>query len=71
MHGFESAYGKDKQREVISSQVPQTIQTLEVIVEYAHAGSIGSFTVGWNNVRAFAGGNLSPEQLDHEIFTRP
>ena len=71
MHGFESAYKKDNQRDVISSQVPQTIQTLEVIVEYAHAGSIGSFTIGWNNVKAFAGGNLSPEQLDHEIFTRP
>ena len=71
MHGFEGAYGKDKQRDVISSQVPQTIQTLEVIVELAHAGSIGRFTVGWNNVKAFAGGNLSPEQLDHEIINRP
>ena len=71
MHGFESAYGKDKQRDVISSQVPQTIQTLDVIVELAHAGSIGKFTVGWNNVKAFARGNLSPEQFDHEIIVRP
>jgi predicted small lipoprotein YifL len=71
MHGFERAYGKDKQRTTISSQVPKTIQNLEVIVELAHAGSIGSFTVGWKNVESFASGELSPEQLDHEIIARP
>ena len=71
MHGFEGAFKKDNQRNTLSSQVPQTIQTLEVIVELAHAGSLGSFTIGWNNVKAFAGGNLSPEQLDHEIIVRP
>ena len=71
MHGFESAFQKDNQRNTISSQVPQTIQTLEVVVELAHAGSIGSFTIGWNNVKAFASGDLSPEQLDHEIIFRP
>ena len=71
MHGFEGAFKKDNQRNAITSQVPQTIQTLDVIVELAHAGSIGSFTIGWGNVKAFADGNLSPEQLDHEIIVRP
>jgi len=71
MNGFKSVYGNDKQRDDFSPQVPQTIQTLDVIVELAHAGSIGKFTVGWNNVKAFARGNLSPEQLDHEIIVRP
>jgi len=71
MHAFESAYGKDKQREIITSQVPQTIQNLDVIIELAHSGSIGTFSVGWNNVKSYASGNLSPEQLDHGIFTRP
>ena len=71
MHAFESAFKKDNQRDAISSQVPQTIQNLDVIIELAHSGQIGTFSVGWNNVKAFAGGNLSPEQLDHEIIVRP
>ena len=71
MHSFEAAYGKDKQRAVISSQVPETIQTLQVTVELAHAESIGSFVVSWDNVKAFASGDLTPEQLDHEIIVRP
>ena len=71
MNAFRVAHGKEKQWEIISSKIPETVGTMELQVELAHAESIGMFIVGWKNVVSYASENLTAEQLDHEIILRP
>jgi len=71
MNAFTVAHGKEKQWAVISNKVPGTVVTMELQAELAHAESIGIFIVGWKNVVSYASGNLTAEQLDHEIISRP
>lgn len=67
IHGFESAFKDDDQRDTLTSQIPKTIQDLDVCVERDHAEILGCISLGWNDVKSYASGNLSPEQLYHEI----
>jgi hypothetical protein len=71
MNAFRVAHGREKQWAIISSKIPETVGTMELQVELAHAESIGMFIVGWKNVVSYASENLTAEQLDHEIILRP
>ena len=71
MNAFTVAHGKEKQWAVISGKVPGTVVTMELQAELAHAESIGMFIVEWKNVVSYESGNLTAEQLDHEIIHRP
>lgn len=71
MNAFKVAHGREKQWAIISSKVPETVGTMELHVELAHAESIGMFVVGWKNVVSYASESFTAEQLDHEIIVRP